>query len=118
MSTPKSFVRNGDVVTFRYDSSFLKEWLYLGSREGATGPILVSIDYKNQTKRFASYGTLENPRKVRYWWNMKHWTVMDGPLKSPEEYINPVEFSPFKDYGWFVPGEEKGTFNKIELKWK
>ena len=117
-SNPISFSKTGNVATFRYASDFLKEWISLGNRDGNTGPILVSIDYDSKMQMFATYGTIENPCRTRYKLNMKHWDVMDGPLKPPESYVNPVEERPFKDFGWFIPGDEKGIFNKIDVKWK
>lgn len=111
--TPKSFIISGQIVTFKYDTKELKEWIILGNIGGNVGMILVRMDYENNTKTFNGYGTIENPINKRFTFVMKNWDVMDGPMPTPEEIINPKP-SPYISMGMFIPDPENpGKFRTL-----
>jgi len=95
----KFTVKNGKTI-FHYPFSFLREFVTLGQREGNTGMILVGRTGDMFT--YKGFGTIENPRTTMFTFHMKHFELMDGPIKTDEDQLKEAEW-PFKDMKIFIP---------------
>lgn len=86
---PRSFTIKNGITHFHYKYSELKEWIFLGNRDGNVGILLVSRNGNLLT--YKCYGTLENPFTTRQTLSIQHHPVFDGVLPSDEQICNPPE---------------------------
>lgn len=106
---PESFTEESGGFVFTYNTEDLKKWITLGNKDGNVGSILLS--YKDGFKRYASYGTIENPRKTRLTISIKHLAVFSGEF-NVNSVMNPKPLFSSASYGVLIP-----TVNNKYKEW-